>query len=244
MTAFTLTPLLSAMAQGPDAGNWPNVSAQSHVFQRGDVEILTFETEQDYDRLQELYRQSRDTQPAPGAMATLYYRSKLDGSAQPYAMRLPNGYSRDRKYPLVIQLHGTNFHEVLSGSRLTYRGMGGPQRQSTEFADGIVAQGGFATTEVFPRMPHSFGDQYPYAVLKRIAGSLPAGLLKGDAIFIHSNPENPSGYVVVWSAKLLSAPDPGLHAGWIMSLNLLPDYVQVTDGRVAAGGHFDNAWKL
>src|SRR5579864_4287471 len=39
----------------------------------------------------------------------------------------------------------------------------GIQRQSTEFADGIVAAGGFATTEVFPRMPHSFGDQYPYA---------------------------------------------------------------------------------
>ena len=39
----------------------------------------------------------------------------------------------------------------------------GIQRKSTEFADGIVAEGGFATTEVFPRMPHSFGMQYPYA---------------------------------------------------------------------------------
>jgi enterochelin esterase-like enzyme len=549
-------------ARPPDAGNWPNASVPSHVFQRGDVEILTFETEHDYDRLQELYRQTQDTQPAPGAMATLYYRSKFDGSAQPYSMRLPKDYSRDRKYPLVIQLHGTNFHEILSGSRLNYKGMGGPQwiqpdlpviyvqcfggpttfyigmgeedilavieemearfsvdpdrvyimghsmggagsyrvglhfpdlfggiaagdpamwartepgpawmepqiaiqtipklypnarnvdvffknagagiqRQSTEFADGIVAQGGFATTEVFPRMPHSFGDQYPYAnhvtevtghpirrkptevkfytntlrynraywvsidrltrhnadalvvvsykdnaiavtttnidaltlrpgegpvpkgkstalvidgrqvsqealpdvvhlskqsgqwqmgewkaaglvkrhslqgpigdafnsrflivygdgdrdlaiaeldavrnppgpldihgdfpmkpaskvtrqdiessnlilfgtaksnaVLKRLAGSLPASLLKGDAIFIQPNPENPSRYVVVWSAKLLSAPDPGLHAGWIMPLNLLPDYVQVKDGRVAVGGHFDNEWKL
>jgi hypothetical protein len=89
-----------------------------------------------------------------------------------------------------------------------------------------------------------FGTPKTNAVLKRIAGSLPAGLLKGDAIFIHPNPENPSRYVVVWSAKLLSAPDPGLHAGWIMPLNLLPDYVQVTDGRVAVGGHFDNEWKL
>jgi hypothetical protein len=39
----------------------------------------------------------------------------------------------------------------------------GIQRKSTEFADGIVEQGGFATTEVFPRMPYSFGDQYPFA---------------------------------------------------------------------------------
>src|SRR5579862_2081710 len=39
----------------------------------------------------------------------------------------------------------------------------GIQRKSTEFADGIIEQGGFATTEVFPRMPHSFGNQYPYA---------------------------------------------------------------------------------
>src|SRR5262249_14301593 len=268
----------------PDAGNWPNVSAESHVFKRGDVEILTFETEQDYDKLQELYKQSKDTQPTPGQMTTLYYRSNIDGSVQPYAMRLPSGYTRDRKYPLVFQLHGTNFREVLKGSRLNYRGMGGPQwiqpdlqviyihafggpttfyigmgeveilrlidemkarfpidpdriyimghsmggagayrvglhnpdvfgglergdpamwarvdhgpkwmepqiaiqappklypnarnvdvffknagagiqRQNTDFADGIVAAGGFATTEVFPRMPHSFGDQYPF----------------------------------------------------------------------------------
>jgi predicted peptidase len=51
----------------------------------------------------------------------------MDGSVQPYALRLPRDYTRDRKYPLVVQLHGTNFHEVLSGARLRYRGMGGPQ---------------------------------------------------------------------------------------------------------------------
>ena len=42
----------------------------------------------------------------------------------------------------------------------------GIQRQSTESADGIVAQGGFATTEVFPRMPHSFGDQISLCQLR------------------------------------------------------------------------------
>jgi endo-1,4-beta-xylanase len=543
-------------ARQRNASDWPNASAPSHVFSRGGVEILTFETEENYDRLQELYRQSQESQPAPGVVTTLYYRSKLDGSVQPYVMRLPGNYSRDRKYPLVLQLHGTNFKEVLSGSRLTFHGMGGPQwihpdlpviylqcfggpttfyqgmgeedvlaaiedverrfsvdsdrvyitggsmggagsytiglhhpdhfggivaidpamgsrtpqgprwmepqiaivsipklypnarnldvffknagagiqRQSTEFADGIVAQGGFATTEVFPRMPHSFGDQYAYAnfvpevsqhpirrdpaevkfytntlqynraywvtidrltrhnadalvaakheegsirvtttnidvlaltlgamsaalvvdgqevikgelpgvihlsrqsgqwkigewksgarvkrhgvqgpigdafnsrflavygegdrdlaiaeldairnppgplcihgdfamkpasrvtrediasanlilfgtpqtnaVLKRLVSSLPASLLRGNAIFIYPNPENPSRYIVVWSAKLLSAPDPGLNAGWTMPLNLLPDYVEVRDGKVASGGHFDDEWNM
>jgi hypothetical protein len=89
-----------------------------------------------------------------------------------------------------------------------------------------------------------FGSAASNAVLKRIAPSLPAELLKGDAIFIYPNPENPARSVVVWSAKLLSAPEPGLNAGWIMPLNLLPDFVLVKDGRVASGGHFDNEWKL
>jgi endo-1,4-beta-xylanase len=553
-----------ALSGPPVAGNWPNASAESHVFKRGDVEILSFDTEEDHDRLEGLHRQGESAQPPPGVMTALYYRSKLDGSVQPYAVRLPNGYSPERKYPIVIQLHGTNFKEVLTGARLRYRGMGGPQwiqpdlpviyvhcfggpttfyigmgeedilavidemkrrfpvdadrvylmghsmggagafmvglhypdrfggisvgdaalwsrpqvvpdwmapqvaiqaparlypnarnldaffknagagiqRQSTEFADGIVAEGGFATTEVFPRMPHSFGDQYPYAnfvtevighpvrrkpaqvkfytntlryngaywvtidrltrhnadalvdvsykddairvtttnidaltlrpgegpvprekptalvvdgrevanealpgvvhlskqsgawalgtwkadsivkqhglqgpigdafnarflavygsaeadrelaiaeldairnppgpldihgdfpmkpaaavtrqdvesanlilfgspesnaVLGRIAPALPSELLRGDAIFIAPNPENPSRYVVVWGARLLSAPDHGVQSGWIMPLNLLPDYVVVKEGRVASGGHFDNQWKM
>ena len=102
-------------------------SAPSRVLQRGDSEILTYETEQDYDRLQELHRQSQESQPEPGVMTPRYYRSDVDGSVQPYAIWLPRDYNSERKYPLVIQLHGTNFKEVLSGSRLTYRGMGEPQ---------------------------------------------------------------------------------------------------------------------
>jgi hypothetical protein len=89
-----------------------------------------------------------------------------------------------------------------------------------------------------------FGTPKSNPVLKRIAAKLPASLLEGESIFIYPNPESPSHYVVVWSGKLLSAPDPGLHAGWIMPLNLLPDYVKVKDGRVTAGGHFDNQWNL
>ena len=247
--------------------------------------MLTYETERDYDRLQELFRGSQERTPASGMMTTCYYRSRTDDSVQPYAVWLPRNYDPQRKYPLVVQLHGLNFNEVLSGARLRYRGMGGPQwiepnlpviyvncfgrpstfyagmgevdvlevidlverqlsvdpdrvflmghsmggagsytvglhypdhfgalmpidaalwnqpedvpswmkpqvaiqsvpnlypnarnlevffknagagiqRNSTEFADGIVAQGGFATTESFPRMPHSFGDVYAYS---------------------------------------------------------------------------------
>src|SRR5262249_1507575 len=99
----------------------------THVFSRGDVEIVSFDTEETYDRLEKLYRTTRETQPPPGVMTPLYLRSKLDGSVVPYAIRLPSGYSSERKYPLVLQLHGTTFKEVLTGSRLNYRGMGGPQ---------------------------------------------------------------------------------------------------------------------
>ena len=94
---------------------------------REDRELLTFESEADCDRLEELYRTTQDTKPEPGAMTPLYLRSRTDGSVQPYAIRLPREFSRDRTYPLVIQLHGLNFMEVLSGSRVRYRGMGGPQ---------------------------------------------------------------------------------------------------------------------
>jgi hypothetical protein len=89
-----------------------------------------------------------------------------------------------------------------------------------------------------------FGTPETNSVLKRIAPALPSELVRGDAIFIYPNPENPARYVVVWSAKLLSAPEHGVNAGWIMPLNLLPDYVAVKEGRVASGGHFDNQWKL
>jgi pimeloyl-ACP methyl ester carboxylesterase len=553
---------LAAVAQQrtgrPLPSQTPNASAPSHVINRGDLEILTFETEQNYDRLQELYAQAQRTEVEPGQITVRYLHSPTDGSVQPYAVRLPRGFDKARKYPLVVQLHGLNFKEVLSGARLNYRGMwmgesqwiqadlpviyaqpfgrpsafyqgmgeedvlevieavkqqfpvdpdriflmghsmggagsytvglhhpnlfggimpldpalwsvpedapkwmgpqidivsvpklypnarnvdvffknagAGLQRNSTEFTDGIVAAGGFSTTESFPRMPHNFGDQYSYAsfipeliqhpvrrmpaevkfytntlrynraywvtidrlgrhnadtsitaknadgtvqvattnidaftlnlgrqtarlvvdgrevssgplpdavhltkasgewrigewpagglvkrhglqgpigdafnsrflavygegdrdlaiaeldairnppgpldihgdfpmkpaskvvredvessnlilfgtpgtnaVLKRIAGRLPAGLVKSGATFIYPNPENPARYVVVWTGKLLSVPEADVpHASWIMPLNLLPDYVQLRDGKIVSGGHFDSDWK-
>jgi pimeloyl-ACP methyl ester carboxylesterase len=128
--------LLGPMAQAQQAqpkGAAPGgvraqgITAPSRVLTRDDREILTFESEQDYDRLEELYRTTRDAQPEPGTMTALYLRSSTDGSVQPYAVRVPRDFSRDRTYPLVVQLHGLSFREVLSGSRVRYRGMGGPQ---------------------------------------------------------------------------------------------------------------------
>ncbi len=99
-----------------------NASAPSHVLERGDKEILTFETEQDYDRLQDLLRQSQEKKPEAGRNIR-YFRSNMDGAVQPYALWLPPNMTAGKNYPLVIQLHGTNFHEVLSGVRNRYQGM-------------------------------------------------------------------------------------------------------------------------
>lgn len=88
-----------------------------------------------------------------------------------------------------------------------------------------------------------FGSPESNPVLKRIAPSLPPALLQDGSIFIYPNPENRNRYVVVWNAKLLSAADPVLRAGWIMPLNLLPDYVEVKDGKILSGGHFGNEWR-
>jgi len=556
------------------AGMTEMTTVPSRVLKRGELELLTFETEQDYERLEALYKKTHEAPPEPGTLTPLYFRSRMDGSVQPYAIWLPRGYDRGRQYPLVIQLHGLNFTEVPAGLRVNYRGMArdqwiepnlpviyahcfgrqstfytgigeedvlevtdevqrrfsvdpdrvfimghsmggagsftvglhypdrfggimmmdaalggrlspqqdlpewmkpqtaiqtpaklypnarnldvflknagaGIQGRSTEHTDGIVSHGGFSTSESFPGVPHGmaqffahsdfiteltqhpirrnpaevkfytntlrynraywvtidrltrhnadafvvatyldgkepgaagpsirvtttnidaltlrlagtpapkgggaalvidgqqvlagplpdtvqvskmdgkwktgyapgarakrhgvqgpigdafnsrflavygegdrelaiaeldavrnppsplivhgefpmkpasqvtredissanlilFGTPATNAVLKRLAPSLPAPLLRDGArgVFIYPNPENPSRYVVVWSARILSSPDHGLRAGWIMSPNLLPDYIEVRDGKIVSGGHFDSDWNL
>jgi pimeloyl-ACP methyl ester carboxylesterase len=540
----------------------------SRVVRRGDVELLTFETEETVDRLDKLYQETAALTPEPGALTTLYFRSDADGSVQPYAVWLPKGFERSRRYPLVAQLHGLSFQETAAGHRPNFRGlraetwidpdipaiyvqcfgrpssfyigigeadvlqtiaeaarrfpvdpervylmghsMGGAgsytvglhypdrfgalsladaamggrlappadlpawmrpqsdlylpsklypnarnldvffknagagiQGRSTEFTDGIVAEGGFSTAESFPGVPHDMTVAFPYAafvrqliqhpirrdppevklytttlrynraywvtvdrlavhnvdslvvaacsdrkavrvttknidaltlrladapldkgsapavtvdgqnvevgaaapelrlsrregkwragapadsekpkrhgvqgpvgdaflsrflavygegdrdlaiaeldaarnppgplilhgefpmkaaakvtaedirtanlilfgtpksnpLLARIAGSLPRELMREEArgVFVYPNPLNPSRYVVVWSAKVLSSPDHGLRAGWTMPLALLPDYIEVRDGKIVSGGHFDSDWRL
>ncbi|MCI0723115.1 MAG: hypothetical protein L0338_29760, partial [Acidobacteria bacterium] len=94
-----------------------------------------------------------------------------------------------------------------------------------------------------------FGTPASNPVLKRIAGSLPKPLVEGQredagAVFIYPNPENPERYVVVWNTKVLSLPDNGLSAGYILPVNLLPDYALIKAGRIVSAGHFDGDWKL
>lgn len=98
---------------------------ESRVLSRGDLEILTFEAEQEYDELQKLYEQSRDAKPAPGTVTTLYLRSRTDRSVQPYAVWLPRDYTPSKRYPLVVQLHGLNSNKTLAGQRTKFRGMRG-----------------------------------------------------------------------------------------------------------------------
>ena len=95
IVATTAMPL----ARGADdtlPGRIPNASAPSYVFQRSDLEILTYETEQDYDKLQELFKESEAAAPAPGELVARYYRSRIDGSVQPYSIWLPHDYSREK----------------------------------------------------------------------------------------------------------------------------------------------------
>ena len=41
-----------------------------------------------------------------GGVINLTYKSSVDGSLQPLLARLPSGYSPERKWPLLVTLHG------------------------------------------------------------------------------------------------------------------------------------------
>ncbi|MCP5113965.1 MAG: hypothetical protein GY953_24290, partial [bacterium] len=97
---------------------------QSQVIKRGDVEILTFDTAEEFHRLEELLEETRNVSLEPGEPKTLYFRSRMDGSVQPYSARLPLTYKSSSTWPVVVQLHGLNFNKVLGGGqRIKYRGM-------------------------------------------------------------------------------------------------------------------------
>ena len=98
------------------------VNVKSRVIQRGDLEILTFETEGDFIELERRFDESQKATPEPGTLTTQYFRSSTDGSVQPYGLWLPQYYSPKEKYPLILQLHGIGPKQVTHW-RLTWTGV-------------------------------------------------------------------------------------------------------------------------
>jgi len=50
------------------------------------------------------------------------YRSKVDGTLQPYEITLPEGYDRSKKWPTLFAIHGTSSHYYYSLVALVERG--------------------------------------------------------------------------------------------------------------------------
>jgi len=55
--------------------------------------------------------------PKPGKVVTCTYRSDLDNTDQPYSLWLPRNYTPDKKWPLVIDLHGLGGSHRVGGVR-------------------------------------------------------------------------------------------------------------------------------
>jgi len=116
----------AALTAAPSRPPETVVPGRSLVLKRGDLEILTFETEPDYDRLQQLFAATHQVSPQPATPTTLYLRSHMDGSVQPYAIWLPRHYTPSTRYPLLVQLHGLNPKKILGGGqRIKFQGWGG-----------------------------------------------------------------------------------------------------------------------
>jgi pimeloyl-ACP methyl ester carboxylesterase len=115
-------------AQAPAGGGGPRQSeapmkGESRLISRGDVELLTYETEADVQKLDDLFTANQAAVPKPGEYGMNYLRSRTDGSVQPYGLWVPPGYAPDRKFALLVQLHGIG-PKALAGRRLSWRGMG------------------------------------------------------------------------------------------------------------------------
>jgi pimeloyl-ACP methyl ester carboxylesterase len=113
---------------GPRPGGGPQTTAEpmkgeSRLIPRGDVELLTYETEEDVRKLEEELAASQQAAPRPGDYAKNYFRSRTDGSVQPYGIWVPRDYTPDGKFALIVQLHGIG-PKSLAGRRLQWGGMG------------------------------------------------------------------------------------------------------------------------
>jgi pimeloyl-ACP methyl ester carboxylesterase len=107
---------------GPRGPEQP-MAGEHRIIARGDLELLTYETEEDVRQLDELLARDQSAAPQPGEFVMRYLRSRTDGSVQPYGLWLPPGYTSGKKFALLVQLHGIG-PKTLAGRRTTWRGMG------------------------------------------------------------------------------------------------------------------------
>jgi len=115
-------PAESRPARGPQTSAEP-MKGESRLIARGDLELLTYETEEDVRKLEEELVANQTAAPKPGEYAKNYLRSHTDGSVQPYGIWVPRDYTPDGKFALIVQLHGIG-PKSLAGRRLQWGGMG------------------------------------------------------------------------------------------------------------------------
>lgn len=128
LVLLSLVVAASSWAQTPPVSDRPRprlqpLAGESRVIPRGDLELLTYESEADVQKLEELLAANASATPRPGEFTMNYFRSALDGSVQPYGFRLPTGYDPAGSFPLLVQLHGIG-PKALAGRRTIWRGMG------------------------------------------------------------------------------------------------------------------------
>ena len=135
LVAISLPPIHAQAPTGnppanrpPPGGGGPRqvaepMKGESRLITRGDFELLTYETEADVQKLEELLAASQTAAPVPGDYAKNYLRSRTDGSVQPYGIWVPRDYAPDKKFALIVQLHGIG-PKSLAGRRHLWGGMG------------------------------------------------------------------------------------------------------------------------
>ncbi len=106
---------------GPQTSAEP-MKGESRLIKRGDLELLTFETEEDVQKLEKEFAENQRVSPRPGKYTKNYHRSPTDGSVQPYGIWVPHDYTPDGNFPLIVQLHGIG-PKSLAGRRLQWGGM-------------------------------------------------------------------------------------------------------------------------
>lgn len=98
-----------------------SVTVPSGVSEVNGEAVLTYEQESDLRRLEEYARRS-ELGPDQRGRFTHYYRTDTDRSVQPVGMHVPANLTTDKKYPLVIQLHGRGPKRI-AGVRAGWPGM-------------------------------------------------------------------------------------------------------------------------